>query len=433
MITFQNTENWNLYRRKKLSGNVTGIWNNATFLGASSYPIFPYYYLTSGFSSFEKNIYMKSPKIVYHLSGYGASFDESLVSYVGESSERYSYTLTKKTLENNIVKLSYFELKEKFARDLVVPLKYININYPSDNIEHNVSENDKIRWVKMNSLTKPGKFVWMPLQLVQMFDDESFIDEKRYANSAVSTGTASQETIIKALKSAIVEYLQIDSFNLWWFSGIEGKPMSDNIDFINEECFGGAVPFENFKNNFQIKFTDISFDKSIFVVVCEVFAKDSRGDLPKYTVGVQGGLSKSSCIYRSFMEALTVLEYSMNLCWIQPDKYLSAKNKNNIDNLDDNVLMYALKGKPKMKRVSKSFYVNKVDSTNALIKSMSNFSKYAGFLNITPVEFEYLNLNIARVIIPELLPIALPTFPPQRHPRFRQFGGVINRYAHPLA
>ncbi|MCO6544096.1 MAG: YcaO-like family protein [Lactobacillus sp.] len=433
MIDFQNTENWNLYRKEKLSGNVTGIWNNATFLGASSYPIFPYHYLTSDFSSFEKNIYEKPTKIIYHLSGYGASFVESLVSFVGESSERYAYTLTKKTLEKNIVKLSYFELKKKFANDLVVPLKYININYPSDSLEHNVNENDRISWVRMNSLIELGKFVWMPLQLVQMFDDESFNYEKRYANTAVSTGTASQETIIKAINSAIVEYLQIDSFNLWWFNGIKGKTVSNSIDFISEKCFGGSISFENFKNNFQIKFTDISFDKSIFVIVCEIFAKDSHGNLPKYTVGVQGGLSKNNCIYRSFMEALTVLEYSMNLCWIHPDKYLSAKNKNNIDNLDDNVLMYALKGKPKLNHVTKYFHVNKINSTYDLISSLSNFSKYAGFLNITPVEFEYLNLNIARVIIPELLPVALPTFPPQRHPRFKQFGGIINRVAHPLA
>ncbi|RKA76452.1 hypothetical protein AFX78_03029 [Listeria monocytogenes] len=94
MISIQNNLEYNKLRWETLSGNVTGIWeNNKFFLGSSSYPIMKYHYITANFVNFEKHIYENMPKISYHLSGYGVNFNEALVSFIGESAERYTYSL----------------------------------------------------------------------------------------------------------------------------------------------------------------------------------------------------------------------------------------------------------------------------------------------------------------------------------------------------
>ena len=94
MLSTENNLNYNLQRRNILGGKVTSIWNeNSIFVGARSHPILDFTYLTSNFSDFEKNVYEQEQKMIYHLSGYGTSFNEALVSYIGESSERYTFAV----------------------------------------------------------------------------------------------------------------------------------------------------------------------------------------------------------------------------------------------------------------------------------------------------------------------------------------------------
>lgn len=432
VISILNDINYSSYRHSILSGKVTGIWNNILFMGTSSYPIFPYNYLTSNFSSFEKNIYKNNiPKIVYHLSGYGALFNESYISFLGESTERYSYALSKVLLKTNVIKESYNDLKSKYSSDDILPLKYINIQFEKDSINY-LNEDDKIKWICMNSLIKPGKKVWIPLQFVLLADNETFQNEKKYNITAVSTGTACYDNFTGALQNALIEYEQIDSFNLWWYGGIKGKPLKYSMQFI-QKLFDN-VDTKQFSSNFKIKFTDISFDKDIYVVVCEIFSSKIDNCLPKYTVGVQGGLSKSKCIYRSFMEALTVLEYSMNVAWLEPKKYIASTTREQIGNLDDNVLKYAIEGKPELKSNTFSFISKRKSNTlKQQLENLSSLSKYAAYLDISPIEFKNLGFTIVRVIVPELLPVSMPTYPPKYHPKYKEIGGIKNTNVHPMA
>ncbi|WP_225208984.1 YcaO-like family protein [Limosilactobacillus walteri] len=432
VISILNDANYSSYRHSILSGKVTGIWNNVLFMGTSSYPIFPYNYLTSEFSSFEKNIYKNNvPKIVYHLSGYGSLFNESYISFLGESTERYSYVLSKILLKSNIIKGSYKELKSKYLNDYILPLKYINIQFEKNSVNY-LNADDKIKWVCMNSLINPGKKVWIPLQFVLLADNETFQNEKKYNITAVSTGTACHDNFTAALQNALIEYEQIDSFNLWWYGGIKGTPLKCSMQFI-QKLFDN-VDTKQFSSNFKIRFTDISFDKDIYVIVCEIFANEGDDNLPKYTVGVQGGLTKSKCVYRSFMEALTVLEYSMNVAWLEPKKYIASTTRKQIGNLDDNVLKYAIEGKPKLKLNNFSFTTRKKSKTlKQQLENLSSLSKYAACLDISPLEFKNLGFTIVRVIVPELLPVSMPTYPPKYHPKYKKIGGIKNTNVHPMA
>lgn len=434
MISIFNNINYNLYRQNLLSSKVTGIWETGFFLGSSAYPIFPYFYITSNFSNFEKNVYNNIPKITYHLSGYGENYEESLISFIGESSERYAYGISKKLIPSSYIeKKSYSEMKKQYKDCLITPLNYVNSLYSKIDRQNYIGINDRIQWLKMNSLIKDNQYVWIPLQQVLLYDEHTFKNEKRYYTSAVSTGTASHENIIDSLKNSIIEYLQLDSFNLWWYCGIRDteKDSFNGNNFI-KKIFNNDSQIIKFFENFDVIFTNISFDKNIYIYVCEIFAKNKY--LPQYTVGLQGGIDKIKCLYRSFMEAITVLEYSQNLSWLNYEKFNNNILHKNIPNLDDNILKYNILGKPKLKTQNITFKKPDIAKNNKeLISSLSNYSKYAGFLNITPIGFKDMNLNITRVFIPELLPMFLPDYPAKNHPRIKQFGGVLNKIAHPLA
>ncbi|GHU35512.1 streptolysin associated protein SagD [Bacilli bacterium] len=437
VIDIKNTLSYNQLRWSLLSGNVTGIWDkNSFFLGSSSHPIMKYHYLTANFVNFEKHISKQMAEVSYHLSGYGVKFNESLVSFLGESVERYTYSLLPAVIKNRIVFKSYVDMEKEYEGDLICEWQYINTYYSQSDIANYILPEDKIRWVAMNSLNFQGKKVWMPLQFVTMYHESLFENEKRYVTSAVSTGTACHETTVKSIENALIEYLQIDSFNLWWYGGFKGKRIEIDVVKNLELWFDKQVAIDAFLEKFDVQFTDISFDKAIHVILCEIESKDQTDDMPKYTVGVQGSYSLENAIYRSFMECLTVLEYNMNVVWTNKEKFLSVTaDIEHIDNLDDNVIFYAKYGRVELEESKHQLSDNpkKVKNLQELLQYLPYVSEYAAFLSITPPEFQQMNCEVNRVILPELLAIHLPSYPPYYHTRYNDLGGVVNHLPHPIA
>ncbi|HCW3604058.1 TPA: YcaO-like family protein [Staphylococcus aureus] len=441
MITFKNNLNYNLYRQNLLGGNVAGIWkDNSFFLGLNSYPIMNYHYVTAQFNNFEKNFLSEDFKVNYHLSGYGIHYNEALASFLGESSERYAFTLLYQNLKRKIIYASHAQISEqlKNSNSLILPLNLINIYFEEKDSKHYICEDDVIQWIPLKSLYHPDRDVLIPLQMLVLFDKTIFKDEKQFTNSGVSTGTASHETFEKSLTNSIIEILQIDSYNLWWYGGIEGKAISVNIAEKLNEWFKRESIVHKFLDNFDVSFTDISFDKPIHVVVCEVKSKAKDLSLPKYVVGVQGDTNLEQCIYRSLLECVTVLEYTMTEVWSNTThfKNISENIKNHpIDNLDDNVMYYAKYGLNFNMHKRKITFQNIKNAKNLheIINELKHLSYYACYLDITPVEFYNKNLVVVRTFIPELLTIALPSYPPYLHPRYKEIGGIINDIPHPLA
>lgn len=439
MIQFQNDLNYNLYRQKILGGNITGIWDkNIFFQGSNSFPIMNYNYVTSTFSDFEKNIFKNSLKVNYHLSGYGQTYNEALQSFLGESTERYSFTLLYAYLKPFIIKASYSSMVKKQVNDVILPLNLINVYFQQSEESNYLTENDIVSWVPLNSLNNLNKKIWYPLQLVILFSKDLFPNEKEITTSAVSTGTASGENIEQSIQSAIIENLQIDSFNLWWYGGLAGSPIDINIEDHLNNWFKNRRKVHQFLQYFNVTFTDISFDKPFPIIVCEISCIDQNDSLPKYVVGVQGGIDKEKCLYRGFFECLTVVEYTMTSVWTDSDKFKNIPSNilnMRIDNLDDNVLYYAKFGKQNFRKdyITKEFSTPKIDNLVDLLRFIQNNYKYSGFLNISPAEFTDKNFIVSRVMIPELLPIALPSFPPYYHSRYKITGGINNNVPHPLA
>jgi len=430
MIKFKNTLEYNKYRALLTGGRVGGVFaNNSQFLGGTSYPLPSSRYLTANYHKFEKHIDDSYEDMSYHLSGYGLSFSEALVSFLGESAERYSLVSSAALLDMVITVASFAELSSR-TDDLVLPLNYINVFYNNENPENFITEECPISWIKLKSLVDYNRDVYVPLQMFLPHSPKIFHGEKKFNPSGVSTGTSCNETAVESLSGAIIEYLQIDSFNLWWYGGLRARELNADMLTLLGEWGIPQGEVKRFLNNFRVNFLNISFDKAIPIIVCEIYGITDA--LPKYTVGVQGGYYVESVMYRAFMECLTVVEYNMNFPWIDPKKWLSIpEHIDDVHNLDDNVLWFARYGKPiSVTHTKKNLMLN---LRGGILQQLRTLSDYAGFLQITAPEFTGLNLEVTRVIIPELLPICLPSIPPIYHPRYAEVNGISNLVIHPLA
>jgi len=433
MIDIENTLQYNQVRRKRIGSKISSIWSgDSIFLGARSYPVLDFTYLTSNFSDFEKNVFKQKQKMIYHLSGYGVQYNEAFAGYIGESAERYTFASFYNLIREFAITASYQEMCDKYGKDNVCELSLLNSYFDKKDVNQYVIKEDRLQWIGMNSLLNLGEKIYIPLQFVVSNNGEIFAKEKPFMTSAVSTGTACHENIQKAFENAAVEYLQIDSFNLWWYGGVKGQEINiDRKEFLNK-YFKCQEKVQKFLKNFDVNFTDISYDKDIDIVVCEIFAK--KENLPKYTVGVQGGIGKEKVLYRGLMEALAVLEYNMNLPWMDPEKYRTITRKSTgINNLDDNVILYAKYGKPAKICSKTEMFNDPGEKTYNVLKNIQKMSKYAGYLILTIPEFENMNLEVVRVCIPELLPLCLPSYPPYYHKRYETTGGIRNNVPHPLA
>lgn len=440
MITVYNDINYNRTRQSLLGGTVTGLWNkNSFFLGCNSHPVPQYFYMTSNYTDFSKVIEGAPRNVNYHLSGYGTTYNESLVSFLGESAERFSFATMYAAYKDRIVNASFVELTKAYPTALICDLDLINVYFTREDVAHFISDEDVLQWVPMISLFDPKTTVFIPLQMVVMYEKTLFENEKRVNNSAVSTGTACHESFPQALENSISELLQIDSLNLWWYGGHTAPKVEVNIEDILTKYFSSQQKaVKMFLSHFDVRFLDISYDKPLHIVVCEITTKNPASPLPKYVVGSQASSSMETAVYRSFFECMTVVEYALNVSWMDTDKFkkmTGSPDKQDIDNLDDNVIYYAKYGRPVLKHqpVSQFSHQNKASDLSDLIRQTQSLSKFACYLPISSSEFQHLNLDVVKVITPELLPISLPSYPPFHHPRFKQTGGIHNRIPHPLA
>ena len=380
--------------------------NNQILLENISYPLPNFYIYTANYGNFEKLIYGEEKKHQYHLSGYGLTNNEALMSFLGEASERYSYVTSYLQMKTYIDKYIYVS-ENKIDVDI---LKQYNPNF---------KEEEYIELVEAKTIT--GGTIVCPVELI-VFD--TYKENKKF--QSVSTGTSAHETEFKALSNAIIEYLQLDSFNLWWYLGFKGKE-------VEIESILNKMGFSNdFFEYFEIKVTDVSFDKPINVYVCEIFGVENK-NVPLYTVGIQGGLKKESAIYRSIMEALTILEYNFSIKWFNESDYKKVNDDTVFDDLDKNVIYYSKFGKKKMKTQDFNNWCEyKILNDIELVDYIKEKYPNTAIFDISAPELEHLNQKVVRIYIPELIPMMVSNNIYSNHERFLKYGGVVNYEPNPL-
>ncbi|MFG1610494.1 YcaO-like family protein [Actinoplanes sp. NPDC049265] len=396
--------------------------------------------MTARLPDYHKLLLGDKAEIQYHLSGYGVYREEALIRLLGESIERYALITAATTLRNKLFKASYNELKSDPG---VLPWELINTFSERDYermrgkmIFRPITPDDPISWIWCPSLVEPGKEICIPAQC--LFTGLHAHDEIPFITS-FSKGCASHTTRKLALRSAIMEAVEADALMARWYALVKARRvvlddpvLQGLIAEIFHEVNVDVVPYE---------YTMPGMPGHVFAVA---LLSEGR-ERPSVLLGTGAGLLPGATLYRTLIEAVAIHYIGYNGPVLQPRDYLSGIAEDSHTNLDSNVAYWASSEDGDRKRAflrgmvdgevrlsALPSYESTIDGELAyIVGRLKDVSRYAVHLDITPPELAGTDWSVARVFIPELVQVSLPSFPYSAHPRLRGFGGVRNELPHP--
>src|SRR5262249_48689549 len=139
---------------------------------------------------------------------------------------------------------------------------------------------------------------------------------------------------------------------------------------------------------------------------------------PLIIFGGQGGLDPRQTLYRALMEAIAVAFLGIYGPLYMPKEYLQSSAKPTFTDLDRNVAFFAaptdadskiaairqLASGTKLLSSMPNFQKSGVKRDTAhVIQQLSELSRYAAFIDITPPETHRMGWRVMRVFIPELV------------------------------
>jgi thiazole/oxazole-forming peptide maturase SagD family component len=396
--------------------------------------------MTTRMPNYHKVILGSRAEMQYHLAGYGVHREEALIRLLGEGIERYALITAAATVKKRVFTASYNDLK---SESNVLPWELINVFSDRDYekmrgkiIFRSITRDEKISWVWCPSLFEPGRDVCIPAQC--LFTGLRLGDEVPFV-TAFSKGCAGHTDPKLALRSALLEAIEADALMIRWYTGkksrrivLDDPTLNNLIAEIFRDVDVEILPYE---------YTMPGLPGHVFGV-----SLMSRGDeRPTVLLGTGAGLDPAATLYRTLIEAVAIYYMGYNGPAIQPGDYLSDIDEHSHINLDSNVAYWADAGNGDAKRATMRGLVDgevalsklanhrsKVDDElDYIFRALKDFSRYAVHLNITPPELKDTDWTVARVFIPELVQVSLPSFPYSAHPRLLQFGGVKNPLPHP--
>jgi len=340
--------------------------------------------------------------------GNGFSVQQTVTTLLGEVVERYQNIVINPKTErtsydslsesHNMVNQEYLNFYSRQERE-----RAVEAGLPLDKFEVSKERN----WVAGIDLIS-GEQTYLPVELVtwhELNDDESPLF------FPTSDGLACHESLPRALLSSIYEYLERHAFMEMWFTG----KIPDKIE--TEE-----FPTEND----YVKHHLLDYNTNIDIDIPLLGCISRRKERTAAYICFCGGAAST---YRSAIRE-TLLETTQ--FWNSSAKYAEAKDiesPNEIVNLIDNVLYYydpdnsgpleeRLTGKVahyETNRQKRQFDVAEKELEFVLEQLRS--------VNVTPIAFDLTSndvtntgLVVTRVVIPELLPLSPPSFPPDAHP-----------------
>jgi thiazole/oxazole-forming peptide maturase SagD family component len=396
--------------------------------------------MTARLPNYHKLLLGEHAEIQYHLAGYGVYREESLIRLLGEAIERYALVTAAASLKKKLFKASYNEIK---SDPHVIPWDLIRIFSDQDYermrgkmIFRSLTPDDKISWMWCPSLFAQGRDICIPAQCLftglQMADEIPFV-------SSLSKGCASHTVPELALRTALLEAVEADALMIRWYTGMKARRiilddpvLLDMLAEIFGELDVEIVPYE---------YTLPDMPGHAFGV-----AVLSRGnERPVVLLGSGAGLNPASTLYRTVIEAGAIYYMAYNGPALQPREYLGAVSQHDHTNLDSNVAYWASPDGADAKRAvmrnmaegevklsTLADYQSSTDEELAyIVGRLKKVSNYAVHLDITPPELHDSSWSVARVFVPELVQVSLPSFPYSAHPRLREFGGIRNQLPHP--
>ncbi len=378
----------------------------------------------------------------YHIGGGGVLADEAFIKSLGEAIERYAQLMPDIEKRLTIEFKTYQEMKNEGKN--VLDASYLNF-YSEQQFARKgfpfqpFNENIPFSWISVNSIYNNFNSLYIPMQLLFVGYAYKKSEGEHWLASAVTTGTAAHITHEKAIKSAILELIQLDATMGHWYTNT--KSLRINFDVRTAPL---QRLLKKFSSNQAISpqfYWIKSCDLKGFVIAC-LFEKKV---IPHYAVGLGADTDLLKAMYKAYLEALGVLQLAKIV--LISEKYSGEQYETSADamyDLDSNIALYA-KG-DYAKRIAENFLCSK--SINAselpanlegndqeqlaeLIDSFKKTNKDLYYIDITNQEAHDLGIKVARVWSPQLLGLAIPSAVPSRHQRFLDYGEITHEDPHP--
>lgn len=447
MIKYYPSHKNILNKYNSICGHQTGIMDSLIIMQSNSVIAENINTCTAMLPDYHKILLGDNAEVNYHLSGYGIYRDEAIIRLLGEGIERYALFTANLYFEEKLKYASYNQLKEKYPNN-TIPFEYVKIysdeecsKLNSIGILENITEDDILSWVLLPSLFDKEKEYYVPAQNFFLSHIIRRDKKEKIFIGGFSKGSASHKSIPLALKSAITEIIECDACMLKWYTDSKVKEVIIDDAILNEAMNSILKDID-----YNVRVFDYTVDKKLGYVFTVMLVNKSE-ESPYIVVGASSGLNPRKVIYRAFMEALAILILNINGPLSMPLDYLETVSQKSYINLDSNVNYWGdlIDKEKKLKfidskikdKIELSKYKNLEVDTNSdleyLIKGLHSISKYAVYLDITPVEIYDKGLHVIRVYVPELIQMSMPAFPYNKHPRIIDNGGISNNeFPHPL-
>jgi thiazole/oxazole-forming peptide maturase SagD family component len=380
----------------------------------------------------------------YHIGGAGVFLEEAVIRALGETVERYCQ-LVSCVGGQEIVVASSEELIAQGRRALAVDrLAFFSAEqlgtpgFPFEPLEPDASYG----WIPMQSLVNDSVLL-VPAQLVLVGYEVRRRQGEPWLTTAVTTGTAAHVDHDRASRNALLELIQVDAAIGHWY-GVSDSPeivldaRTHALERLIERSFARERPMPRFH---QLR----SADLDAHVVACVM--EEYPGRVPAVGVGLGADLNLEEAMYKALLEAAGVMQLAkIGLVMESVSGTGVGVDPKGIFDLDSNVAYYARPenaalvrerfatgGTVRASALSQDSAGSPAQDVRRLVADFAGAGHELLALDLTTQDAAQLGFVTCRVWSPDTLSLCLPSAPPLLHPRFRAYGGVVDRGPHPYA
>ncbi len=380
----------------------------------------------------------------YHIGGVGLSRHEALVRTLGESAERYCQ-LVGVACGTVAVRVAAVDELRREGEDVVDPgamgffseEQYARPGFLFDPPEVGAPYG----WVEMRRVADGGT-THVPAQLAVVGYAPRRQRGEPWLAPAMTTGTATHATVAAARRGALLELVQVDTAMGHWFGPatapriLLGSRLAAVTRLVERWMGRSATPsFHHLP----------SPDLPAHSVACVV--RQEGGRRPVVAVGLGSETRLVEACYKALLEAVGVFQLAkmgMAGAALDGDRVGARDDETGFFDLDSNVMHYGDGGGadvlatkfPTDQVVVDDELGDDVEGTAAEIvdhlqRTIAERGVRLFEVALTTPDVADLGLVTVRLWSPDLLALALPSAPPQGHPRFAAHGGVVNERPHP--
>jgi thiazole/oxazole-forming peptide maturase SagD family component len=388
----------------------------------------------------------ESPASGYHIGGAGIFLEEVLWRTLGETVERYAQLISGIHYQADIIMATYDELvnsgarvisAEKFA--FFTDAQYLRPEFPF----RPFSRESVIGWLKAPSLLDEGD-IWVPAQLVLIGYIVKQMEGEPWLLSAVTTGSAAHTNQVLALRTALLELIELDSVIGHWYSPVAA---SEIVLDQRTRAIERLIERQFFRHKLRPAFYWLpNADLPGMTVAC--VARQKPGVLPAVGIGLGCSLSLTEAMYKALLEAVGVEHLAPALLAVNSidgnGEARGSIDPQQIFDLDQNVAFYAAGENSALidakfsqtsslmaSELPPDSMLEPAAQARFLIESFRQTGKELVILDLTTVDVRSLGFTALRVWSPDTLGMSLPSCVPMLHPRFQVYGGCSHDAPHP--